>query len=192
MARHQKEPLRSLTETERSLLQRIARSHSDPAAHVARAKALLAVAHGASFAAAARAAGRRAGDAVALLVARFNRNGLAALERQSGGGARRQYCQTQQERILREFQRRPDREEDGTATWSLSTLQRALRTAPDGLPAVSTFTIQRTLHAAGYAWQQNRTWCDTGTALRKRKAGVVKVTDPLAEEKGEGSTERMP
>jgi hypothetical protein len=45
-----------------------------------RAKALLAVADGASFTDAARVAGRRAGNAVAHLVARFNRQGLAALE----------------------------------------------------------------------------------------------------------------
>jgi hypothetical protein len=33
----------------------------------------------------------------------------------------------EQERILAEARRRPDREQDGTATWSLSTLQQALR-----------------------------------------------------------------
>ena len=79
------------------------------------------------------------------------------------------------ERILREFRRPPDREHDGTATWSLTTLQRALRRAPEGLPAVSTWTILHTLHEAraqrGYTWQQRRTWCHTGTVVRKRKAG---------------------
>jgi hypothetical protein len=86
----------------------------------------------------------------------------------------------EQERILGEFRRLPDRDQDGTATWSLTTLQRALRRAPDGLPRVSTFTILRTLWEAGYTFQQNRTWCATGTAQRKRKHGVVTVTDPEA------------
>ncbi len=58
------------------------------------------------------------------------------------------------------------------------TLRDALRRAPDGLPAVSTHTILTVLHAAGYSWQRDRTWCPTGTAVRKRKAGLVTVVDP--------------
>ena len=192
MAHPQKEPLRPLTEFERAVMEQVARSQSEPAAPVDRARVLLAVAAGARFTDAARAAGRRSGDGVALLVLRFNRKGLRALERQPGGGATKQYRDPEKARIRREFERRPDREGDGTATWSLTTLQRALRQAPDGLPAVSTFTIFQTLHEAGYTCQDSRTWCQTGTALRKRKAGVVTVTDPLAAEKGEGSSEGMP
>lgn len=181
MARAQQEPLRVLTAAERAALEAVARAGSERADRVARAKALLAVADGACFAAAARAAGRRSGDAVAQLVARFNRDGLAALVPRHGGGPQRQYGTVQQERILAEFRRLPDREQDGTATWSLGTLQRALRQAPDGLPTVSTATILHTLWAAGYTWQASRTWCQTGTALRKRKDGSVRlVTDPEA------------
>jgi transposase len=147
----------------------------------ARAKALIAVADGARFTDAARAAGRRAGDAVAQLVARFNREGLAALETRHGGGPAVVYGSAERERILQEFRREPDREQDGTGTWSLTTLQRALRRAPDGLPTVSTSTILTTLWEAGYSWQQSRTWCHTGSALRKRKDGsVVRTTDPEA------------
>ena len=115
---------------------------------------------------------------MAHLVARFNTNGLAALDRRHGGGPAIQYGSEQRERILAEFRRAPDRERDGTATWSLTTLQRALRTAPDGLPGVSTKTILHTLWDAGFTWQQNRTWCNTGTVIRKRKTGPVEVTDP--------------
>jgi transposase len=191
MAHPQKEPLRPLTEFERAVLEQMARSQSEPAAHVERAKVLRAVADGATFSRAARTAGRRSGRGVTPLVARFNRKGLAVLSRQPGGGATKQYREAEKERILREFQRPPDRERDGTATWSLTTLQRALRQAPDGLPAVSTFTIFQTLHEAGYTCQDSRTWCWTGTAQRPRKEGVVTVTDPLAAVKGEGSSERM-
>ena len=73
------DPLRVLTDEEREVLTQISRSASAPASHVARAKALLAVADGQNYQEAARAAGRRAGDAVAQLVSRFNREGLAAL-----------------------------------------------------------------------------------------------------------------
>ena len=194
MARRQKEKLRPLTSEERIVLEQTARSHSERAERVARAKALLAITDGATFVAAARVAGRRSNDGVALLVARFNRQGLAAVAGKHGGGPAITYGPTEQERILREFRRAPHREQDGTATWSLTTLQRALRTAPDGLPAVSTFTILQTLHQAGYSWQESRTWCHTGTALRKRKrkdgtTEVVAVTDPQATEKRDTSSE---
>jgi transposase len=130
MAGHQKDPLRPLTCDERLALEQVRRSHTAPAAEVARAKELLAVADGASFEAAARGAGRKSGDAVAHLVARFNREGIDALVERHGGGQPKQYTAAEQERILREVHRAPDRDEDGTATWSLTTLQRALRRAP--------------------------------------------------------------
>lgn len=180
MPRHQKDPLRPLAVDERAHLERLSRSHTEPAAHVARAKALLAVADGASYAAAARAAGRRSGDAVAHLVARFNRDGLAALEPGHGGGQPKRYSPIEQERILREVRREPDRDVDGTATWSLTTLQRALRQTPDGLPTVSTYTIWCALHEAGLRWSKDRSWCETGLAVRKRKSGTVTVQDPDA------------
>jgi transposase len=150
---------------------------------VARAKALLAVAAGARFTEAAHLAGRRSGDAVAHLVARFNREGLAALAPGHGGGQPKRSTQGEQERILQEVGRTPDREADGTATWSLTTLQRALRRAPDGLPGISTATIWSVLHEAGFRWSKDRTWCQTGTALRRRTSGVVTVTDPDAHAK---------
>jgi len=184
MARAPKEGLRLLTGDEWAGLTTIARAGSERADRVARAKAVLAVAAGASFTAAAQQAGRRSGDGVAKLVVRFNRAGLAALDRRQGGGAPVQYGPAERERILPEFRRPPDRERDGTATWSLTTWQRAWRTAPDGLPTVSTQIILDTLWEAGYTWQQSRTWCHTGEAKRKRKDGsVVVTTDPGATQK---------
>jgi hypothetical protein len=178
MARRRKNPLRPLTADERGGLEGVSRAGSERADRVAHAKTLLAVADGARFIDAARVAGRRSGRAVAQLVARFNTGGLAALDRRHGGGPPIQYRDAERERILQEFRRAPDRERDGTATWSLTTLQRALRAAPDGLPQVSTKTILHTLWNAGYSWQERRTWCHTGTVVRRRKAGPVEVTDP--------------
>ena len=180
MSRRQKEPLRSLSAEERMHLTRLSRAHAEPAAVVARAKAVLAVADGQTFTAAARMAGRRSGDAVAQVVARFNQRGLAAVEPRHGGGQPKRYTALEQERILHEVRRAPDRETDGTATWSLTTIQRALRRAPDGLPTVSTFTIWSVLHEGGLRWGKDRSWCETGTAVRKRKSGTVTVTDPDA------------
>ena len=180
MSRRHKEPLRALSAAERAELTRLSRSPSAPAAWVARATALLAVAEGQSYLAAARQAGRRDNDTVAAWVARFNREGLPAVRPRHGGPSVR-YGAAAQQRILEEVRRPADRERDGTATWSLSTLQRALRRAADGLPTVSTYTIRQTLHAAGLSWQHSRTWCQTGVVLRKRKrGGAVVVRDPDA------------
>lgn len=187
MSRQPNHPLRGLTDPEREGLLAISRSYTEPAAHVARAKALLAVAEGWSFSEAARRAGRRSGDAVGQLVARFNLFGLSALETRHGGGRQPTYTDRERQRILQEFERTPDRETDGTATWSLSLLREALRKAPDGLPEVSTYTIWVVLHEAGYTWQRDRSWCKTGSVIRKRKAGTVGVTDPDSEAKKSSS-----
>ena len=141
MTRRQKDPMRPPTEEELTVLTQISRAQSEPASHVARAKALLAVASGKSYTEGARAAGRKSNDAVSNLVSRFNREGLAAIEPRHGGGPPLIYGMEQRQRILTEFERPPDREKDGTATWSLNTLQQALRRAPDGLPEVSTYDL---------------------------------------------------
>lgn len=180
MGQPQKKPLRQLTEEEQEILEQVSRGQREPASHVARAKALVAVAKGKSFTAAAKAAGRRSGDAVAQLIARFNEEGLAALEPRHGGGPAIKYGPAEQERILREARRQPEVSTDGTATWSLSTLQRALRQAEDGLPEVSTYTIWLVLQTNGFSWQKDVSWCETGQVKRKRKEGVVEVTDPDA------------
>src|SRR5918998_1616684 len=75
---------------------------------------------------------------------------------------------------------------DGTATWSLTMLRDALlrdalRRAEDGLPGISTYTIGRAPHAAGYSWQKGRSWCETGVVVRRRRhEGLVTVADPDA------------
>ena len=183
MARRQKNPLRELSDDERRWLNRIARSTTEPASHVARAKQILAVADGLSFTQAAISSGRKSGDAVSYLVARFNVEGLAALERKKGGGPKPKYGLEERNRILKQARRSPVAEEDGTSNWSLMTLRRALRKAPDGLPNVSTFTIRAVLQDAGFRWPRTRSWCETGQVLRKRKSGAVKLSDPDAEAK---------
>ena len=84
----------------------------------------------------------------------------------------------ERERILAEVRRSPDPEQEGTASWYLMTLRRALRQAPDGLPKVSTYTIRAVLQEAGFRWPRTRIWCETGQVLRKRKSGTEKVNDP--------------
>jgi transposase len=181
MSRRQKDPLRPLSEAERTSLSRLSRSQSAPAAQVARARALLAVAGGQSYTTAAELVGRATGDTVARWVAGFNRDGLTAVVPRHGGGHRVRYGEAAQQRILAEVARAPERARDGTATWSLTTLRDALRRADGGLPGISTYTIGRTLHAARYSWQKGRSWCETGVVVRKRKhAGLVTVVDPDA------------
>ncbi len=176
MPRVQKDPLRPLTLEEQTQLELLTRSQTQPAMIVARAKSLLGVANGQKFTDAARSAGKKSGDAVAHLITRFNFEGLDALKPRHGGGYPVKYTPEQRQKILELARRTPDRELDGTSNWSLTTLQRTLRKQP-GLENLSTFVILEVLHEAGLSWQRNRTWCETGTAVRQRKHGTVVVTD---------------
>ena len=56
---------------------------------------------------------------------------------------------------------------------------RMLGTTPSG-DAYTFVEIDRMLHDAGFGWGKDRSWCETGTAWRKRKSGTVRVTDPDA------------
>jgi transposase len=180
MGRRQKESLRPLTPEERLRVQRVAGASSERVDRVQRATALLAVAEGQAFKTAALRAAFRSASTVANLVGRFNRRGLAALNTGAGRGRKPTYDGDARAQIVATAQRQPDRKTDGTATWSLSTLQRSLRR--DALPRVGATTIRRVLQDAGSSYQQTRTWCPTGTAQRKRKAGVVTVTDAETEQ----------
>jgi transposase len=180
MTRRKKVPLRPLTEEEKSWLERISRSKNEPAVHVIRAKEILAVAAGHGYTEAGRLAGLKSGDPVSKLVERFNQEGLQAIQPKHGGGSAIKYSAVERERVLAEARRQPDPEQDGTNTWSLTTLQKALQKAPDGLPTISTERIWVILQEAGFRWQKSRTWCETGQVARKRKRGVARVVDPDA------------
>lgn len=183
MSRRQEHPLRRISQEEHIELEQMSRSSSCPAEWVRRATLILLVERGTNYLAAARQVGRRNGEGVSALVARFNMEGLEALIPRHGGGAARKYDTVERARIMSEVKRSPDCRHDGTATWSLNLLQRALREAADGLPQVSTDTIRKVLIEAGYSWQQNRTWCQTGQVVRQRKSGAVVVQDEDSEAK---------
>ena len=179
MATPQKEPLRTVTAEERAALERVVHASSERVDRVRRATALLAVAQGQAYAQAARRAGFKSGAAVAGLGARCDRRGLAELAIAPGRGREPAYDAAARAQIVAAAQRAPDRRADGTATWSLSRLERTLRR--DGLPGVGASTIRQVLQEAGSSYQRTRTWCPTGTAERKRKSGVARVIDPQTE-----------
>ena len=89
MATMQKERLRPVTIVEQHELRAIVKASSERVDRVKRATALLAVADGRTYAAAAEAAGYRSAQAVTYLVRRFNRVGLAALEIATGRGRKK-------------------------------------------------------------------------------------------------------
>ena len=181
MGKEQKHPLRALTAQEEQELRRIIKAISERLDVVKRAQALRSVQAGRSFTEAAREVGYQSGESIRQLVERFNQHGLSALLIAPGRGRKPTYTSEQRAHIVAELQREPDRQQDQTATWSLMLLRNALRQTE--LPHVAKETIRVTLHEAGSAFGKTRTWCPTGTALRKRKAGVVTVHDPAAPEK---------
>src|SRR5215212_9685319 len=99
MSRHRKDPLRPLTADERKELARLSRSPCAPAAQVERARALLAIADGAGYTAAAHRVGRQHNETISAWVSRFNREGLAAVRPGHGGGARIRYGADARQRI---------------------------------------------------------------------------------------------
>jgi transposase len=178
MAPPRKDVLRPLTPAEQATLERLSKATSERVDRVRRARALLAVARGQSYPQAAEYAGLRRPSTVFYLVQRFTERGLAALDIGAGRGRSATYDPTARARIVATAQQPPERRPDGTATWSLATLQRRLRR--DGLARISTNTIRRVLQEAGSSYQRTRSWCPTGTAQRVRKSGVV---DPQTEHK---------
>lgn len=181
MCMPQKEPLRKLSEQEERELCRVVKASSERVDVVQRARALLEVARGKAFSQAAATAGFKGDKSVSRLVRRFNVHGLAALSIADGRGRKPTYTSQDHARIVAEVQRTPDREQDQTATWSLSTLRRRLHKT--GLSHISNETIRHVLHEHGYTYQRTRSWCRTGYALRKRKSGTVTVYDPQTPEK---------
>ena len=116
-------------------------------------------------------------------MARFNDEGVEALVAGHGGGFAVHYGARERERIGQEVRRTPDRVRDGPASWSLTTLQRSLRPASAGWPEGRTYPILSVLQEAGWSWQENQRWCQTGQVIRQRKAGKVTVTDPDSQAK---------
>src|SRR5215472_11399615 len=140
-------PLRAMTADEERALARAAKASSERVDVVKRARALLAVCAGQAYTQAAREAGYKSGDSVSQLVERFNQQGRAALQIACGRGRKVQYTLAQRDRIIAELQRAPERARDGTATWSLKTLERALRQHAE-LAHLSAATIRTVLHEA--------------------------------------------
>ncbi|MCE2404963.1 MAG: helix-turn-helix domain-containing protein [Dehalococcoidia bacterium] len=161
MGRQPNQPLRKLTESEKTEMMRIAASGVERVERIRRARALLAVDEGQSFTQAARTARMRSSSGVAALVQRFHQRGMAALDTLPGAGRHRMYGDTEKRLILQEVEREIDR----SPTWSLSSLQEALRNAPEGTPKVSAKTIGQVLRGAGYKWQADEhSWTRNGSA----------------------------
>lgn len=178
----QKETLRPLTEIEYQQLERLSKSSSERVDVVRRAKTLLALRQDYTFTEAGRQVGMSR-QGVAQLVKRFHQRGLAAVcSIAPGRGRKLTYGREIRRHILQTVQTPPDRQVDGTATWSLKMLERTLR-RQEGLQNLSASTIHQVLLEAGYSYQQSRSWCPTGTAERVRKEGIVTVHDPHTEEK---------
>ncbi len=164
MGRHQKKPLRMLTEEEKSELKRIASSNVERVERIRRSRALLAVAEGQSFTQAARTARMHSSSGVAAVVQRFHDRGLAALDTLPGAGRHPIYSPAQRALVLIEL----EREMEKNPFASLAMLEQALRRVPAGVPRVSAKTIAQVLRDAGYNWDPEH-----GAWLKENKDSVV-------------------
>lgn len=182
MSRPQKTPLRKLELEEADELQRISRSESLPSDLVTRARMILELAKGNGYKETAFLVGRRSRVSISRIAARFNQEGLQALQARHGGGAKTRYTSEHREKIVKILNSKPDREKDGTAVWSITTLKRRLESI-SGFEGISVGTIYAVLYESGLSWQKSRSWCETGVVNRKRKAGVVQVVDVDSETK---------
>ncbi len=132
MGRRPHEPLRPLTPGEEESLERLIKAQCARSDQVRRATALQAVAQGLSYVGAAERAGYKDEESVSRLVRRFNQRGLGVLRIAAGRGRTITYGPAERGRVVALAQRTPDREEDGTATWSLSTLDAGADDAAGG------------------------------------------------------------
>src|SRR5258706_13283173 len=107
MPRAAVKPLRELTEAERQQVAARVRATSERADVRQRAVALLAVAAGHSYTAAARQAGYASGEAVGRLVRRVNQRGLAARGTAPGRGRKPTYAAADRQQILDTLQESP-------------------------------------------------------------------------------------
>lgn len=170
MGRHQKRPLRGITEAEKAELIQVASSEVERVERIRRARALLAVADGKSFTEAARLIRMRSSSGVAAIVQRFHERGLEALDTLPGAGRHPIYSLAERDLVLAEVQREMER----TTFWSLSTLEQALRRASNGAPRVSAKTIGQVLRDAGYNWHPGRhAWVRESEGLHEQKASRV-------------------
>ena len=181
MSRRKKDPLRMVTEEERTYLYKVSRSLSESSSRVARAKVLLSVSDGTSYQEAALRAGRRSALAVSQLVSRFNQEGIEAINIKHAGGSPVEYGSDKRQNIIHIVSTAPDRKIHGTATWSLSSLQRYLETTEIG--HVSINTLWKILHNAGFSFQKDCSWVKTGIVSRKRGGKFVEVEDVDSEAK---------
>ena len=170
MAQPQKHPLRPLTKQEQQEMQRIVKATSERVDVVRRARALLAVAAGSDL--------DPSGSSSRI---------QEQSEREPAGGAlqppwarRAAIAPGRGASDLRQPGAHPHPGRGAADARSSSGCHRHLvaRHAgaglrKSGLPQVGATTIRRVLHEARYSAQRTRTWCPTGTALRKRKAGMV-------------------
>lgn len=176
MARPQACLTRTLRNDELLELRRRVAARGIPRRDHQRAAIVLAVASGASLAAAGRTAGCCENTA-AFWCRRFQAHGLDGLVDRPKSGAPVWYGPADRQRVLDIGRTPPDPRCDGTTNWSLELLTHRLRREP-GLEHIDPTTVRRFFVEAGLSWQADRSFCTS--------------TDPRLAEKARSSRTPMP
>jgi transposase len=176
MARPQGCLTRTPTNDELGELRRRVAARGIPRRDHQRAAMVLAVANGASLA----AAGRKVGcceNTAAVWCRRFQAHGLDGLVDRPKSGAPPWYGPAERQRVLEMGRTPPDLKQDGTATWSLELLTRRLRREP-GLEHIDPTTVRRFFVEAGLSWQADRSFCTSTDPQLAKKARLSRQPMP--------------
>ncbi|RYG63722.1 helix-turn-helix domain-containing protein [bacterium] len=137
-----------------------------------RAKALLAVGEGKSFARAARECGQSSGDTVAKWVIRFNIEGIYAVAPRHGGGPTLRYGPEEKQQIWGFARQLLDSHSRENSLPSLRLLRQKLQ--HHGLPTPSTYTLWRILREADFEWPLGKPRLqDQDSALRSKPRDIT-------------------
>ncbi len=153
--------VRSLTEDERTKIERLTHAQTAPVRLARRARIIALAATGLTVAAIAQHV-QQSEECVRRWIERFNAAGLEGLDDASRSGRPRTYPEDAYSRVIAKARALPPKpaEEEAPATchWTLDRLQAEL--AKEGLP-IKRSQMRRLLKAEHIKWQKPRTWLES-------------------------------
>lgn len=170
--------LRTVTEDERTKLERLIHAQTAPVRLARRARIIVTAATGMSVPAIAVQV-HLSEQCVRLWIERFNAAGLDGLDDAARSGRRRIYDEDTYSRVLAKARSLPPKPVDGevppTCHWTLDRLEAEL--AKEGL-SIKRSQVRRVLKAEHLKWQKPRTWLESDDPAFAEKRGSSSSSIP--------------